>query len=629
VSAAGFGADRLGWPDDVLAEVERRRLWAERVIEKFELTYDASNVRPVGFPTLDATGDRVGTLRYDPTGRADPKMLAEAGSTRELFPPPETIPNDVARLLNPEGEPDTVAAWSADFAAVGVPGVEGWKPEDAGRFSGRRWTVYPIGDCDKVGRAAARKRAGDLVDAGVDARVIELDASRDDGYDLTDFLLERGRDALEALLDAAELYEPPAAESDRPWRSQAWSVFREQTPERQRWLVEGLLPAGALVFLAAPPKKGKTWLGVGVGLTVATGLPLAGEYDVGEPRDVLYVALEGSNVGLRTRIGALARGLDLDPEGDELERLHMLYRPRPFDLVDLVTATWLHDEAAEVDAALVVVDVLRAAARTVPDGSGVRPFNENAAGDFTLVRDALEPLLAAGRTVLLLHHFGKLTETQKERSPGERMAGTGAMYGAFDVGLLITGSESGARRMRVDVEARDFAAPDALGIVILGTGSGEHGGFTYTDTATLALDESAVEGRDYVAELEALFEDGEWRTETELASKKQGIAAGRDEVKAALEGTPERFVQITDDGRRVGRGANARPWGTRAMFEAIEEAESLAPGSEQVEQDTLHELEVGRVVAPTGQATTRPPQASGRAEQESKWSKSRSAEATA
>ena len=65
------------------------------------------------------------------------------------------------------------------------------------------------------------------------------------------------------------------------------------------------------------------------------------------------------------------------------------------------------------------------------------------------------------------------------------MAGTGAMYGALDVGFLITRSESGARRMRVEVEARDFAAPDALGVVIDGTGSGEHGGFTYTDTATL------------------------------------------------------------------------------------------------------------------------------------------------
>ena len=186
-----------------------------------------------------------------------------------------------------------------------------------------------------------------------------------------------------------------------------------------------------------------------------------------------------------------------------------------------------------------IVDVLRAAAR----------IKENVAEDFALVRDGLEPLLVAGRTVSLLHHFGKLSETQKERSPGERMAGTGAMYGALDVGFLITRSESGARRLRVDVEARDFAAPDALGVVIQGTGSGEHGGFTYADAATLAIDAAAAEERDLAEELEELFADGLWRTAKEAPAKKDGIAANKDDVREAFEEAPDRFVLV--DGRRV------------------------------------------------------------------------------
>ena len=48
------------------------------------------------------------------------------------------------------------------------------------------------------------------------------------------------------------------------------------------------------------------------------------------------------------------------------------------------------------------------------------------------------------------------------------MAGTGAMYGALDVGFLITRSESGARRMRVEIAVRDFADRIELGVVILG-----------------------------------------------------------------------------------------------------------------------------------------------------------------
>jgi DNA primase len=196
--------ERLGWTDEVLEHVLRLRGWTAEAIEHLELEWHELNGRPVSFPVRDATLDRVGTLFYDPAGEAEPKMLAEAGSTRELFPPPEMIPNDVEAVLLLEGEPDPVAAWSAGFTAVGVPGTGGWEREYAGRFSGRRWTVYVIFDCDGVGRRSAANAAHDLAAAGVDVRVVYLDPSRGDGYDLSDFLLEHGAGALRALLDRAE-----------------------------------------------------------------------------------------------------------------------------------------------------------------------------------------------------------------------------------------------------------------------------------------------------------------------------------------------------------------------------------------------------------------------------------------
>ena len=118
----------------------------------------------------------------------------------------------------------------------------------------------------------------------------------------------------------AEQLRPPrsAAESGlpaAPWRSQPWPEFRDGAGDEHSWLVQGLLPAGMLAFVAGPPKKGKTWLGLALALALATGRPLFGVYSVPEPRNVLYVALEGSRVGIRSRIGALARGLELDPDG--------------------------------------------------------------------------------------------------------------------------------------------------------------------------------------------------------------------------------------------------------------------------------------------------------------------------
>jgi hypothetical protein len=591
MSGFGFGADRFGWTDEALAELRRLRGWTEAAVERLELVYHPPS-GTVGFPIRDATLTELGVVRYLPrleqrNGR--PKMTQPAGVPRELFPPPESLPDGPRRILLVEGEPDTVAAWSAGLEAVGVPGVAGWHAHDAGRFRSRRWTVYVVFDCDTSGRRAAGDIAATLAEQGVDVHVVELDPARDDGYDVTDYLLEHDAGELVELLEHAGDYTPPDA---APWRSTPWSVFRDTSPDEHRWLIEGLLPAGALAFVAGPPKKGKTWLGIALALALAAGRPLLG-YTVA-PTSVLYVALEGSRVGIRARIGALARGLGVDPDGDELERLHMLYRPRPFNLVELATAEWLLDEANRVDAGLVIVDVLRAAAR----------FRENDAEDFARVRDGLEPLLAGDRTALLLHHFGKLNETQKERSPGERMAGTGAMYGALDVGLLITQSTDGARRMRVDVEARDFAAPDAIGIAIKGDGSGEHGGFTYTDAATLELDLTAAGLRDLIAEaLEAVLEAEVWLAGDELAEQ---LGVNRKTLELELEadtknrvelGEPARLVRWDRDGRELPAKSddakpwawNAKPYGTPAMYEKAR-SEGSVGSTEQTEQ-----LDIGSV----------------------------------
>lgn len=45
---------------------------------------------------------------------------------------------------------------------------------------------------------------------------------------------------------------------------------------QQPWLVQDFIPLGGLVFLAAPPKQGKTCLATALALAVATGTPFAG-----------------------------------------------------------------------------------------------------------------------------------------------------------------------------------------------------------------------------------------------------------------------------------------------------------------------------------------------------------------
>lgn len=277
---------------------------------------------------------------------------------------------------------------------------------------------------------------------------------------------------------------------------ESWRQFEQAAGERIPALVEGIWPEGALGFIASPPKKGKTWLAIALGLSIANGKRYLGRYYVPAARNVLYVALEGHRAALKTRIGCIARGLGIDPETDEMPHFHLTYKPRGINIADEAWANALIQTALDQDAALVIVDVLRAAAR----------IKENSSEDFAGLRDNLEPLLTTGRSVGLLHHFGKLTEITKERTPGERMTGSGAMYGALDVGVFITGSDDGARKLRVDFELRDLANPETIGVHLEGDGNGDNGGFTYADTATFTIKDETPDERDVKAPAEEIME---------------------------------------------------------------------------------------------------------------------------
>ena len=139
--------------------------------------------------------------------------------------------------------------------------------------------------------------------------------------------------------------------------------------------------------------------------------------------------------------------------------------------------------------------------------------------------------------------------------------------------------------MKIEIEARDFASPDPIDVVIVEKRHRRHGGFTYSDHAEFVIDQTAAEGRDLVGALETLWADGRWRTETEAAGNEAGIGAKREEVKTALLENPNRFVQV--EGKRVERHSNARPWGTPKMLATLEASEQLVlpRAPEQDEQD--------------------------------------------
>jgi hypothetical protein len=197
-----------------LRRLSELRGWTREAVERLGVGFDG---RLVTLPYRNEDGVLVGCGRYQPNPekRGDsPKLKANTGSRRELFPAPETVEAD-GWLWLLEGEPDCIRATSLGLAAVAVPGVEGWRAGYAQRFHGHR--VVVCFDCDTPGRQAAQRIARELAPIAADVRVFELDAERQDGYDLSNFTASATtaseREAMRRiLLDAAEhapRIEPP------------------------------------------------------------------------------------------------------------------------------------------------------------------------------------------------------------------------------------------------------------------------------------------------------------------------------------------------------------------------------------------------------------------------------------
>jgi len=81
----------------------------------------------------------------------------------------------------------------------------------------------------------------------------------------------------------------------------------------QRWLVEGLWGARSVGVIGGAPKCAKTWLGLDMAVSVATGTACLGRYAVPEPGPVLVYLAEDALPVVRERVEGMARhrGLDL------------------------------------------------------------------------------------------------------------------------------------------------------------------------------------------------------------------------------------------------------------------------------------------------------------------------------
>jgi hypothetical protein len=181
-----------------LTRLHELRGWTPEAIGALNLGIDDGRIV---IPVTDHNDKLVGLLRYQPNPEqrnGTPKMLAAPNSSRELFPPPERLPPDATVWLV-EGEADAIAAHSIGLAATACPGASAWTTDWAPRFTDRH--VIVCTDCDPPGRGLAQRAADDLAETAASVRIVDLAATRDDGYDISDLIQEDPEATTDQLFD--------------------------------------------------------------------------------------------------------------------------------------------------------------------------------------------------------------------------------------------------------------------------------------------------------------------------------------------------------------------------------------------------------------------------------------------
>lgn len=262
-----------------------------------------------------------------------------------------------------------------------------------------------------------------------------------------------------------KLEEDDDEDIDRP--APARIGFLLKNIKKPRYLVQGILTEGACGFIAGEPKSYKSWVGLDLAFSVATGADFLGTFRVADPGPVLYIQEEDPAPTLKNRSAKIWVNKSTDkfelvhtpeeaglywlpPEQDQLFDPDVnAYIQQGFIISNEAWQIWLDETLSQgMDGRpykLLIIDTLMMTAGEV---------DENRSQEMTT--KIFKPLKTLSRkhnvAIIIIHHMGK-----SERSrPGQRMLGAVANHAWAEDSIYL--SRSGLKDIRIDLESKTIPA---------------------------------------------------------------------------------------------------------------------------------------------------------------------------
>lgn len=228
----------------------------------------------------------------------------------------------------------------------------------------------------------------------------------------------------------------------------------DQTTSAERWLVRSLWSEQAVGFIGGAPKSCKSWFGLDMAVSVASGTACLGRFEVEHKGPALVYLAEDSLAQVRRRIEGLCGHRQLAI--DELD-LHVITASSlRLDLEE--DQHRLAATVAEIKPALLLLDPLVRMHR----------LDENSSADISHLLGLLRQLQREhGVAIAVVHHMSKRTNAQL----GQALRGSTDLHAWSDSSAYLVRRHG---RLVLSLEHRSAAAPDPFGVALVGADHHTH-----------------------------------------------------------------------------------------------------------------------------------------------------------
>ncbi len=360
-----------------------------------------------------------------------------------------------------EGIPDALAMFPhlpSDQAVItNICGARSVKDLNIEILRGK--TVYSVGDADEPGQEGAAQFATAVVGIANEIRIVKLPYEIDPshGRDVRDFFDDGNTiDALQAIANAAKPFAPSVKErsgtraetSPKSFTIRSAGELIRDFPELREPIIEGLIRRGEMMNIIAPPKTGKSWLVMGLALSIASGRKWLGRF-LTKPGKVLIVDNELHPEITAHRLPKIAEAMGIHPD-EYADRLFVINLRG--ELIDLKTLAIQLVALPKGEYSLIILDAWY---RFQPEGS-----DENSNADVSALYNLLDSVAAKiGSAFVSVHHTSK--GSQAGKGVTDVGSGAGAQSRAADAHLVMRQHEvDGA--VVVDAAVRSFPRVDSF-----------------------------------------------------------------------------------------------------------------------------------------------------------------------